>query len=129
MATETKTQREAAGNKAAATRKRTSAKRSASRTRSSATQTRSAARSTARSARSTATEASRTANRRADAAASSFEALVRQAERAMVLIPVGAALEARDAAVNTVRTYTQRRTARVEFNRFERRGEKALKRR
>jgi hypothetical protein len=125
MATETKTQREAAGNKAAATRKRNTAKRSATRAKASATQTRSAARSTARAARSTATEA----NRRADAATSSFEALVRQAERAMVLIPVGAALEARDAAVNTVRTYTQPRSARLEFNRFERRGEKALKRR
>jgi hypothetical protein len=129
MATETKTQREAAGNKAAATRKRNTAERSASRTKASATQTRSAARSTARAARSTATEATRTANRRADAATSSFEALVRQAERAMVLIPVGAALEARDAAVNTVRTLTQPRSARREFNRFERRGEKALKRR
>jgi hypothetical protein len=122
MATETKTQREAAGNKASATRKRAAAKRSANRTKTSATQTRSTARTTARAARST-------ANRRADAAASSFEALVRQAERTMVLIPVGAALEARDAAVNTVRTYTQRRSARLRFNRFERRGEKALKRR
>jgi hypothetical protein len=129
MATETKTQREAAGNKAAATRKRTAAKRDAGRTKASANQTRSAAGSTARAARSTATEASRTANRRVDATASSFEALVRQAERAMVLIPVGAALEARDAAVNTVRTYTQRRSAGREFNRFERRGERALKRR
>jgi hypothetical protein len=122
MATETKTQREAAGNKASATRKRAAAKRSANRTKASATQTRSTARTTARAARST-------ANRRADAAASSFEALVRQAERTMVLIPVGAALEARDAAVSTVRTYTQRRSARLRFNRFERRGEKALKRR
>jgi hypothetical protein len=129
MATETKTQRVAAGNKAAATRRRTAAKRSATRTQASATHTRNAAGSTARAARTTATEAGRTANRRVDAAASSFESLVRQAERAMVLIPVGAALEARDAAVSTVRTYTQRRTARREFNRFERRGEKALKRR
>jgi len=129
MATETQTQRSAAGTKAAATRKRTAAKRSASRTKASATQTRSAARSTARSARSTATEAGRTAGRRADAASSSFEALVREAERALVLIPVGAALEARDAAVKQVRTYTDRRTARREFNRFERRGERALKRR
>jgi hypothetical protein len=129
MATETKTQREAAGNKAAATRKRTAAKRSASRTKASATQTRNAAGGTARAARTTAGQAGRTANRRVDAAASNFEALVRQAERAMVLIPVGAALEARDAAVSTVRTYTQRRSAGREFNRFERRGEQALKRR
>ncbi len=129
MATETHTQRQQAGNKAAATRKRTAAKRSTSRTKASATQTRSAARGTAQAARTTATEASRTANRRADAAAASFEALVRQAERTMVLIPVGAALEARDAAVRTVRTYMRGHTAKVQFNRFERRGEKALKRR
>lgn len=129
MATETKTQREAAGNKAAATRKRNAAKRSTTRTKTSARQTRTAANSTARAARSTASQATRTAGRRADAAGSSFEALVREAERRLVLIPVGAALEARDKAVKTVRTYTQRRSARVEFNRFERRGERALKRR
>jgi hypothetical protein len=129
MATETQTQRQEAATKAAATRKRNAAKRSASRTKSSATQTRSAARTTARAARTTAADASRTANRRADAAGSGLESLVRRAERTMVLIPVGAALEARDAALNTVRTYTRRRSARQEFNRFERRGEKALKRR
>lgn len=129
MATETQTQRSAAGTKAAATRKRTAAKRSASRTKSSATQTRNAARGTARSARTTASQAGRTASRRADAATSSFEALVREAERALVLIPVGAALEARDAAVKRVRTYTDRRTAQRELSRFERRGERALKRR
>lgn len=129
MASETQTQRQAAGNKAAATRKNTAAKRSATRTKASATQTRNAARGTVRAAGTTASDAARTANRRADAASSNFQALVRQAERAMVLIPVGAALEARDAAVNTVRTYTRGRTAMLEFNRFERRGEKALKRR
>jgi hypothetical protein len=129
MATETQTQRQEAATKAAATRKRTAAKRSASRTKASATRTQTAARGTARAARSTAAEASRTANRRADAASSGLEALVRRAERTIVLIPVGAALEARDAAISTVRTYTRRRTARQELNRFERRGEKALKRR
>jgi hypothetical protein len=127
MATETHTQRQEAAEKAAATRKRTAAKRSASRTKSSANQTRTAARGTARAARTTAADASRTANRRADATASSLEALVRRAERTMVLIPVGAALEARDAAMKTVRTYMRGRTAKVEFNRFERRGERALK--
>lgn len=129
MATETQTQRQEAATKAAATRKRTAAKRSTSRTKASATQTRTAARNTARAAGSTASEASRTANRRAEAATSGLEALARRAERTMVLIPVGAALEARDAAIKTVRTYTRRRTARQEFTRFERRGEKALKRR
>ena len=128
MATETQTQRQEAAQKAAATRKRTAAKRGASRTKASATQTRSAARGTARAARTTANEATRTANRQADAATSGLEALVRRAERTMVLIPVGAALEARDAAIKTVRTYTRGRSAKVQFNRFERRGERALKR-
>lgn len=129
MATETKTKREAAGDKAAATRKRTAARRSASRTRTSARQTRTAARGTARAAETTAAQATRTAARRADAASSSFEALVREAERRLVLIPVGAALETRDAAISTVRKYMNRGSARREFNRFERRGERALRRR
>jgi hypothetical protein len=129
MATETQTQRQEAAQKAAATRKRNAAKQGASRTKASATQTRSAARGTARAARTTASEATRTANRRAEATASGLEGLVRRAERTMVLIPVGAALEARDAAIKTVQTYTRSRSARTQFNRFERRGEKALKRR
>lgn len=129
MATETQTQRQEAANKAAATRKRTAARRSASRTKASATQTQNAAKGTARAARSTASEASRTANRRVEAATSSLDAVVRQAERAMLLIPVGAALEARDAAVSAVRTYTRPHTAWRELNRFERRGEQALRRR
>jgi hypothetical protein len=128
MATQTTTERKAAGSKAAATRKRNAAKRSATRTKASARQTTDAAQNTASAARTTASRASHTAERRAEAAASGFEALARQAERA-VLIPVGAALEARDAAISTVRTYADRRTARRELNRFERRGEKALRRR
>jgi hypothetical protein len=128
MATQTKTARQAAGNKAAATRKRNAANRSATRTRASATQTKNAARSTASAARATATQATRTAGRRADAATSRVGALAHQAERA-VLIPVGAALEARDAAVRTVRVYTDRRRGRLELNRFERRGARALGRR
>ena len=126
--TQTTTQRQQAGNRAAATRRRNAAKRSSAETKSSARQTRTAARSTVRSARTTAAPASRTAERRADAAGSSLEALVRQAQRTIVHIPVGAALEARDAAVKTVRTYTDRQTARVSFNRFERRGENAMRR-
>lgn len=126
--TQTHTQREAAGHKGAATRRRTAAKRSSAQTKSSARQTRTAARGTARAARTTANQATRTAERRAGAAGSSLEALVRQAQRAMVHIPVGAALEARDAAVKTVRSYTDRKTASTRFNRFERRGEKALRR-
>jgi hypothetical protein len=128
MATQTKTARQAAGNKAAATRKRNAANRSATRTKASATQTKNSARSTASAARATATQATRTAGRRADAATSRLESLAHQAERA-VLIPVGAALEARDAAVRTVRVYADRRTGRRELNRFERRGARALGRR
>jgi hypothetical protein len=127
MATQTTTERKGAGSKAAATRKRNAAKRSATRTKASARQTTNAAQSTASAARTTATRATHTAERRAEAAGSGLEALARRAERA-VLIPVGAALEARDAAIRTVRTYADRRTARRELNRFERRGEKALRR-
>jgi phage shock protein A len=46
----------------------------------------------------------------------------------MVLVPVGAALEARDAVVKTVRTYTDAERAQQQLNRFERRGERALRR-
>jgi guanyl-specific ribonuclease Sa len=126
--TQTTTQREQAGERAAATRRRNAAKRSASQTKSSARQTRTAARTTARSARTTASQASRTAGRRAEAASYSLESLIKQAQRTLVHIPVGAALEARDNAVKTVRTYTDRKSAQTRFNRFERRGEKALRR-
>ena len=127
MATQTRTARQAAGNKAAATRKRNAAKRSTTRTKTSAKQTTNAARSTARGARSTAKQATRTAERRAGATTSQLEVLARQAERAL-LIPVGAALEARDAALSTAHTYSNRATAKREFDRFERRGERALRR-
>lgn len=127
MATQTRTARQAAGNKAAATRRRNAAKRSARTTKTSAKQTTTAARSTARAARSTAKQATRTVEHRAEAASSGLQVLARQAERAL-LIPVGAALEARDAAVSTVRTYSGRRTAKREFDRFERRGESVLRR-
>ena len=127
MATQSRAARQAAGQKAAATRKRSAAKRSATGTKASARQTTSAARGTARAARSTAKQGARTAGRHADAASSGFQALARQAERA-VLIPVGAALEAGDAVVGTVRIYSDRRSAKRELDRFERRGEQAIRR-
>jgi hypothetical protein len=127
MATQTRTARQAAGNKAAATRKRNAAKRSARTTKASAKQTSNAASSTAHAARSTAKQAARTAERRAEVATSGLQVFARQAERAL-LIPVGAALEARDSAVSAVRTFADRRTARLELDRFERRGETALRR-
>ncbi|HSJ16471.1 MAG TPA: hypothetical protein VK920_00080, partial [Solirubrobacterales bacterium] len=44
------------------------------------------------------------------------------------LIPVGAALEARDRVRATVRTYSDGRLTRQQLNRFERRGATALRR-
>jgi hypothetical protein len=138
MATQTTTQRQAAAQKAAATRKRNAAKQSASETKASARRTSTtarnsaqttsqAAKSTARSARSTAEQATRTAARTVDAQATRLEAIARQAER-VTLIPIGAALEARDAVVDTVRTYTDSRSAKRQLDRFERRGATALRR-
>ena len=127
MATQTRTQRQAAAKKAAATRKRNSARRSNQRTTASARRTARTARATGRSARTTAKQAARTTSRRAAAETTRLEGFARQAERA-VLIPVGAALSARDQVIDTVQTYTSRDRARREFNRFERRGATALRR-
>lgn len=126
MATQTRTRRQAAGNKAAATRKRNAADQSATRTKASATHTKNEARRTARAAQRTARQATDTVEHRADAATSRLQALARQAERTLVLIPVGAALEARDATMSQLRTYADRDTAKRELDRFERRGERAL---
>lgn len=132
MATQTRTQREQAGKKAAATRKRNAANRASSATRRSATQTRRSARQTTRSAsrtgqsaRTTALTGSTAIARELDAAGDRLEALALGARRG-VAIQVGAALEARDAVKRTaefaVRTASRRRT----LNRLERRGERAL---
>jgi hypothetical protein len=132
MATQTRTQREQAGKKSAATRKRNEASHSASATRRSATQTRRTAKQTTRSAsrtgqslRTTALTGSTAVTRELDAAATRFEALALGARRG-VAIQVGAALEARDAIKRTaqfaVGTASRRRT----LNRLERRGERAL---
>ena len=125
MAAQTKTQRQAAAKKAAATRKRNSAKQSGGAAKSSARRTGSSAQDTGRAARTTAKQAARATARRAEAETTRLEAVAHQAERA-VLIPVGAALEARDRVTNTVRTYSDTRLTRKEFNRFEQRGAKAL---
>jgi hypothetical protein len=113
MATQTQTQskRERAGKRAAATRRRNAAGRSAAATRRSATQTGRSAKRTTRAA--------------SGAAAFSVEQLALQARRG-VTIPVGAALEARDAVVRTARTATRRATRRRTLDRIERRGERAL---
>jgi hypothetical protein len=134
MAAQTKTQRQAAAKKAAATRKRNSAKQSggaakasARRTKNSAQDTGRAARTTGRAARTTAKQAARATARRAEAETTRLGAVARQAERA-VLIPVGAALEARDRVTDTVHTYSSPQLTRRELNRFERRGANALRR-
>jgi len=113
MATQTRTQREQAGKKAAATRKRNAASRSTAATKRSATQTRRTAKRTTRSAsqtgqsaRTTALTASTAVGRELDAATNRIEAL---------------ALVKRTAQF-AVRTANRRRT----LNRLERRGERAL---
>jgi hypothetical protein len=127
MAQQTRTSRQAAASKAAATRKRTAAKRSATRTRSAARQTAGSTRTASRGAKSTARHASRTATGRIDAVLAQMQAFARHAERA-VLVPVGAALEARDSLGDTLRVVTKRRDAKARLRRFERRGEQALRR-
>lgn len=102
MATQTRTQRQAAAKKAAATRKRRSA------------------------SQSNGTPA-KTAARRLSAERVYLDAIARRGERA-VLIPVGAALEARDRIVDVWHTYGNRQRLRTQLNRFERRGETALRR-
>jgi hypothetical protein len=125
MAAQTKTQRQAAAKKAAATRKRNSSRQSGGAAKASARRTRSSAESTGRAARTTAKQAVRATARRAEAETTRLGAVASQAERA-VLIPVGAALEARDRVASTVRTYSDTRLTRRELNRFERRGAEAL---
>ena len=125
MAAQTKTQRQAAAKKAAATRKRNSAKQSGGAAKASARRTSSSAQGTGRAARTTAKQAVRATARRAEAETTRLGAVGYQAERA-VLIPVGAALEARDRVTDTFRTYSDTRLTRQELNRFERRGAKAL---
>jgi hypothetical protein len=127
MAAHTKTQRQAAAKKAAATRRRNAAKQSGGTAKASARRTRSSAQDTGRAARTTATQAARAAARRAEAETTRLGAVAHQVERA-VLIPVGAALEARDQVMDTVRTYSDSRLTRQQLNRFERRGATALRR-
>ena len=127
MAQQTRTGRQAAATKAAGTRKRTAVRQSAARTRTSARQTGRSTRSASRGAGRTTRHGATTVTRGLDAAVTRVEALARQAERAL-LVPVGAALEARDSLADTVRIVTQRRAATTRLRRFERRGEQALRR-
>jgi hypothetical protein len=133
MAEQTRTQRQAAGHKAAATRKRNATKRSAAATRGSARRTRASAsatvqtsaRATSRNARSTTRQAGRTAGLGLGVAGQRVEELSRRAQRALY-IQVGAAANVRDAIVRTARTYTDLDKVTVEFDKLERRGARAL---
>ena len=132
MATQTETQRKTAARKAAATRRRNAAKRGQSATRSAATRTQT-------SAARTAETAAQTAETRAKAEASALRAVQSQAERA-VLIPVGAALVARDAVIDATKPFTASRESAekelervgnrvaVNLRKFERRGSTARNR-
>lgn len=132
MATQTRSQRQAAAQKAAATRKRNATRRSASATKASARRTtRSASASTkqtVRSAQRTTRHATRTAGRGIDTAATRLGAIGRQAQR-VVLIQVGAAATAGNKLRQTARTYTSLDRVTRELNRFERRGARTLERR
>lgn len=127
MATQTPSQRQAAAQRAAATRKRNAAKRSASTTKSSARRTRSSASATTRNAGRTTRQATRTAGKRLDAATSRFGVVGRQTQRAL-LIQLGAAATLKDKVRQTARTYSSIDLVTREFDRFERRGTRALSR-
>jgi hypothetical protein len=139
MATQTKTQRQASGHKATATRRANATKRSANATKSSARQTRASARATVdTSAKATATnakrtgrQATRTAGHGVSVATQRVEELGRRAQR-VFRIQVGAAAtigdsanSMRDSVVKTLRTYTTRDKSNLD--RLERRGAKALR--
>jgi hypothetical protein len=132
MATQTKTQREQAGKKAAATRKRNTANRTAAATRRSASRTGRSVRETGRSAsgagrqaRSTARLGTNAVERELDYAGTRLSAVAVGAKRG-VAIQVGAALEARDVIVRTAQSAVRAASRRRTLNRLERRGERAL---
>src|SRR5262249_55062482 len=127
MAPQTRTQRQAAAQKAAATRKRKSARQTSGTAKTAARRSANSARTTGRSAATAFRQGSRTAAVRFSAEKAYLEAIVRRGERAF-LIPVGAALEARDRIAALLRTYGDGAALRSRLNRFERRGATALRR-
>jgi len=128
MATQTRSQRQAAAQKAAATRKRNATKRSAATTKTSARRTqasasagarqttRNASRTTKQASRTT-KQATRTAERGLDRAATRLGVLGRSAQRAL-LIPVGAAATVGDKVRKTARSYSSRDQVVRELDRF-----------
>jgi hypothetical protein len=127
MSPQTRTQRQAAAKKAAATRKRNAAKQGSGATKASARRMTGSAQSTARAMRTTSQQAARGIARHASAESTRLGDVARQAERGM-LISIGAALEARDRVTATFRTYRDGRLSRQQLNRIERRGATALRR-
>jgi hypothetical protein len=127
MAPQTRTQRQAAAKKAAATRTRNSARQSSGTAKASVRRTTTSAQSTGREARTASKQAGRATARRVLAEKTRLEAVARQGER-VILIPVGATFEARDRVAATIRTYRDSRRARQQLNRFERRGATVLRR-
>jgi len=127
MTPQTRTQRQASAKKAAATRKRNSARQSSGTAKASVRRTATSAQSTGGAARTASKQAGRATSRRVLAEKIRLEAVASQAER-VILIPVGAALEARDRIAATIRTYSDSRLARQQLNRFERRGATVLQR-
>ena len=125
MAPQTRTQRQAAAKKAAATRKRNYARQTSGTAKASVRHTTTSAQSTGHAARTASKQAGRATARRVMAEKTRFAAVARQAER-VILIPVGAALEAGDRAAATIRTYSDSRLARQQLDRFERRGATVL---
>ena len=101
--------------------------RAAGTAKASVRRTTTSAQSTSRAARTASKQAGRATARRVLAEKTRFEAVARQAER-VILIPVGAALEARDRVAATIRTYSDSRLASQQLNRFERRGATVLRR-
>src|SRR5581483_9866882 len=106
MATQTRTQRQAAAKKAAATRKQNQANSRTTAAKRSARSSQRATGAATRDARGAVTQATRAAGRSFEAGALRVDSLGRQIERAF-LIQVGAVLEARDSAVKTFRTYSR----------------------
>jgi len=136
--TQRQTTRETAGVKAAATRKKNATKRSTAAKKAAATRSANqgaAARSTTtRKAKATATRGRTNAAKAAAAAKSEIQTpLARATDIAekVVLVPVGAALVARDEVVATFEdlrsSYASTTKAKQELRRFERRGSSAVK--
>jgi hypothetical protein len=127
MATQTRTQRQAAARKAAATRKRNAAGQSASSTRTSARRTRASATQTTRQAGRTGRAGARSTARRFEAATERLSEFGRRAQRAFY-IQVGAAATARDVLARTLRRYRNAGNVVKELDKYERRGERVLRR-